>query len=82
MKKLRVERDRTMADLRKIAIGAAAYELRKVNGELSKFSAKDAYEMLDLINRMDFRSLAARWYRKASENQYKLFCREWNTYVK
>lgn len=61
---------------REIAAGAARSQLRKMNSPLLLDSAKC---VLDEMAKSNPDLIAAQWWLNASENQYKIFCREWKT---
>lgn len=68
---------RTLETLRKNALGAARFELKRIGVSPETTPASEALKVLDDLNRTEPLLLASMWYRKAGENQIKLFKKEW-----
>ena len=62
---------------RRLAIGAARSEMRRVGLDQGDMSAEQALMVLDDLTRTEPYLEASIWYRNASENQIVLFKREW-----
>lgn len=67
-------------EMRETAIGAARSQARRNGCRPENLSAKEALGVLDDIYRVDPQVVASIWYGNASDNQIKLFCREWNAW--
>jgi hypothetical protein len=72
----------SMAHCRRMAIGAARSEIRRRGDSVKGVSADDALKILDDLSRTDPKLEAVYWYEMAtdelaSDNQIKLFKREW-----
>ena len=59
---------------RQIAAGAARTELRRLG---SKMTIQNAEIVLDEMARREPNLVASQWWTNASDNQYKLWKREW-----
>jgi len=59
---------------RQIAAGAARSEMRRKNIALTLDNAK---AVLDDLARTEPELIASQWWLDASDNQYRLFCQEW-----
>jgi hypothetical protein len=81
MKMLRKDQGRTLETLRKNAIGAARFTARQMGLSPETMFASEALKMLDDLNRTQPLLLASMWYRKAGENQIKLFKKEWHKHA-
>ncbi len=68
---------RTLKTLRKNALSAARFEARKMGVSVAIMTPGEALKILDDLNRIEPLLLASMWYRKAGENQIKLFKKEW-----
>ena len=66
-----------LAELRKIALGAARSYLRAQGTDPAQVDAQAAMAALDDLYRIDQATLASLWYGQASDNQIQLFRREW-----
>lgn len=65
-------------EMRQVAIRAIRSEARQTGREPETFDAETALTILDDIFRIDPEVIASLWYGDASDNQIKLFKREWN----
>ena len=66
-----------LATMRRVAQGAARSQMRRQGIDPKQASAEDALRVLDDIYRVDPELIAALWYGQASDNQIRLFEREW-----
>lgn len=64
-----------LAEKRKIALGAARSQIRKLGID---FTLNNAEVVLDEMARTKPSLIASQWWLTASDYQYKLFRREWN----
>ena len=67
----------TLAEQRKIAIAAVRSEMRRYGDDPKQKSAEFALTVLDDIARSEPGKVSAQWYINASNNQIRLFEREW-----
>jgi hypothetical protein len=67
----------TQAEMRDIALGAIRSQARQMNIEPETMDADEALTVLDDIYRVDPDIIASVWYGEASDNQIKMFKREW-----
>jgi hypothetical protein len=65
-------------EIRQIAAGAARSYLRSMAIDPKTTDQSQALAALDDLARKDKDTIAATFYLKASDNQIKLFCKEWN----
>lgn len=73
---------KTWAERRDIAIGATRAQMRN-NGLTTKDMTLDRAERtLDELTRANPNLVASHFWLEASDNQYKLFCREWKRWQK
>lgn len=63
---------------REIALSSARSKAREMNIKPEFISANDALGILDDINRSDKELICSEWYNNRTENQEKLFIKEWN----
>src|SRR2546422_10942781 len=67
-----------MKEKRAIALGAARSQLRRLGTPLDHSVAfQSVLEVLDDLHRSEPDLIASQWYANASDNQIKLFRREW-----
>ena len=71
----------TLKEMREIAHGAARAQMRKMGIEPSERTAQEALAALDDLWRENWYLVAAIWYAEASDNQEKLFRREWKRWA-
>jgi len=62
---------------RRIAAGAARSQLRRWGIDPKTVDAASALRVLDDIYRVDPELIASLWYGEASDNQIRLFKKEW-----
>ncbi len=67
---------------RQTAIGATRSQMRSMGIDPKTETAADALTVLDDIARTEPNLVASEWYINASENQFKLFTKEWNQYLR
>lgn len=65
------------AEMRRVAIGAARSEMRRMGVDPSTQSQQDALLVLDDLARLHPELIASYWYQNASDAQRRLFDREW-----
>ena len=65
------------AEMRQVAIRAIRSEARRTGREPETFDAETALTILDDMYRIDPEVIASLWYGQASDNQIKLFKKEW-----
>lgn len=65
------------SEMRHIAGGAVRSEARRTGRNPDELTTKEALQILDDLYRMEPALIAAMWYGEASDNQIKLFEREW-----
>jgi hypothetical protein len=63
---------------RQTAIRAARSQARRAGIDPAKLDGRGALAVLDDLARVDPALIAASWYGAASDNQVKLFVREWS----
>ena len=63
-----------LKEKRETAIGAARHQLRILDCD---FTIANAEEVLDEMAFVNPNLVASQWWLTASDNQWKLFCREW-----
>lgn len=68
------------SSMRRFAIGAARSEMRRAEYSTERMTPEAALRILDDLARKDRHSEASIWYLNASDNQIKLFKREWRKY--
>lgn len=68
----------SQAELREIALGAARSYLRRMGIDPATIEPDKALAALDDLYRIDQEVLASIWYGSASDNQIKLFKREFS----
>ncbi len=73
---------RTCAELRREALEYARGQLRRLGENPEKASAEDAARVVDELAFCKPQSPIAKWWLASSENQYKLFCREWRAWCR
>jgi hypothetical protein len=78
----KAEAKMNQSEMRQIAIGATRSQLRRLNIDPRKASSDDALEALDDIYRVEPELIASLWYGNASDNQIRLFRREWEKWLK
>jgi hypothetical protein len=66
-----------LAEMRRVATGAVRSQLRRQGINPKTVDADSALRMLDDIYRVDPELIASLWYGEASNNQIKLFKKEW-----
>jgi len=67
----------TRAQQRAVALSTARYQLRQLKVNLLEASAADAHAALDDNARRYPEMVGAKWYRSASEDELRLFYRDW-----
>jgi len=69
----------TKYEMRQVAAGAARSLLRQIGPLTGNESAEDAWLVLDELSRKPENEnlVAVQWFKYSSENQYKLFNKEW-----
>lgn len=68
-------------EMRKVALGAAKSELRRIGYlEPCRASSCVALKALDGFSQSDPGLVASQWYLAATDNQFKLFEREWQAW--
>jgi outer membrane protein TolC len=73
-----MESSTSKAQQRRIALGAARSQLRRMGAEIDPaLPFEDVLKVLDNLCRSEPDLLASRWYREASEHQVKQLRREW-----
>ena len=65
---------------RHIAIQAARSQLRSMGFTTDEMTSQSAQEALDDLSRSEPELVASEWYAEASNNQVKLFNREWKAW--
>ena len=63
---------------RRVALGAVRSQMRRVGINPKTASSDSAYAVMDDLARSEPNLIASIWYLDASDNQVKLFIREWN----
>jgi len=72
----------TKAEQRRIALGAARVQLRRLGVSIDPFVPfQDVLAVLDDLNRAEPGLVASQWYTKASHHQIQLLRREWKQAV-
>lgn len=72
----------TKAEQRRIALGAARVQLRRVGISSDPFVPfRDVLKVLDGLNRAEPELVASQWYAQASDHQLQLLRREWKQAV-
>ncbi len=66
---------------RQIAIRAARSQARLMGIDPASITGRAALAVLDDVARVDPALVASVWYLTASDNQARLFCREWQREV-
>jgi len=73
----------TKAEQRRLALGAARVQLRRMGVNLDPFVPfKCVLEVLDDLHRAEPELVASQWYAQASDHQIQLLRREWKQAVK
>jgi len=73
----------TKAEQRRIALGAAKVQLRRLGVNIDLFVPFiDVLRVLDDLNRAEPDLIASQWYAQASDHQIQLLRREWKQAVK
>jgi hypothetical protein len=72
----------TQQEARHIAIGATRSYLRSMGYTTDEMTAQDALAAIDDIARSEPGTIAGEWFINASDNQIKLYKREWRAWQK
>jgi len=72
----------TKAEQRRIALGAARVQLRRMGVSIDLFVPfQDVLAVLDDLNRAEPDLIASQWYAQATDHQIQLLRREWKQAV-
>ena len=72
----------TKAEQRRIALGAARVQLKRLGVRIDPFVPfQDVLAVLDDLNRAEPELLASKWYAQATDHQIRLLRREWKKAV-